>query len=257
MFTQGVPTKEAVRLQLKFFHDHGWKRLGVIFTNDATGQDFQRNLDAALALPENHDMIVVAREQFGVTDVSVSAQMASIKAGNPQAIYAWAAGTPLGTVLHGMIDSGLDVPTGTSGSNLNYDTMKRFSSILPTNLYFINVPGIDPKILLPGPMRTAAFYYYDTLKAAGLGADAGYLLAWDPGTVVVAALKALGTDASPAQYKAYIENLHDFYGATGQYDFRDGSQRGVDGHNDIVLRYDTAKGQFVAVEKIGRGFAVK
>jgi len=254
MFTQGVPTKEAVRLQIKYYRDRGWKRLGIIFTTDASGQDFERNLDAALALPENRDVRVVARERFGVSDVSVSAQIAAIKAAGPQAVIAWAVGTPFGTVLHAMLDNGLDIPTGSSGANLNYDTMKRFSSILPTDLYFINVPGIAPDAVPPGPLRAAAATYYNTLKAAGLAADAGYLLAWDPGFVVVGMLKAVGLDATPVEYRQYLENLHGFHGASGEYDFRDGSQRGLDGRTDIVLRYDKDKAQFVAVARIGSAF---
>lgn len=253
MFTQGVPTKETVRLQVKFYRDRGWKRLGVIFTNDASGQDFERNLDAALALPENRDVTLVARERFGVSDTSVSAQIAVIKAAAPQALIAWAVGTPFGTVLHAMLDTGLDIPTGSSGANLNYDTMKRFSSILPANLYFVNVPGIAPDAVPPGAQRTAAAYYYNTLKAAGLGADAGYLLSWDPGVVVVGMLKAVGFDKTPAEYKRYLESLHGYFGASGEYDFRDGSQRGLDGRSDIVLRYDKDKAQFVAVARIGDG----
>jgi branched-chain amino acid transport system substrate-binding protein len=251
MFTQGVPTKETVRLQVKFYRDRGWKRLAVIFTTDASGQDFERNFDAALALPENRGVTVVARERFGVSDVSVSAQISVIKAAKPQAVIAWAVGTPLGTVLHAMLDNGLDIPTGSSGANLNYDTMKRFSTILPTDLYFINVPGIAPDAIPPGPLRTAAAAYYNTLKAAGLAADAGYLLSWDPAVVVIGMLKSVGLDATPVEYKQYLENLHGFYGASGVYDFRDGSQRGLDGRSDIVLRYDKDKGQFVAVARIG------
>jgi branched-chain amino acid transport system substrate-binding protein len=250
MFTQGVPTKEAVRLQIKYYRDRGWNRLAVIFTTDASGQDFERNLEAALALPENRGVTVVARQRFGVADVSVNAQVAVIKAADPQAVIAWAVGTPFGTVLHAMVDNGLDIPTGSSGANLNYDTMKRFSSMLPTDLYFINVPGIAPDAVPPGPLRTAAAAYYNTLKAAGLAADAGYLLSWDPAMVVIGMLKAVGLDATPSGYKQYLENLHGFYGASGLYDFRDGSQRGLDGRSDIVLRYDKNKAQFVAVRRI-------
>jgi branched-chain amino acid transport system substrate-binding protein len=250
MFTQGVPTKEAVRLQIKFYRDRGWKRLAVIFTTDASGQDFERNFDAALALPENRGVTVVARERFGVADTSVSAQVAVIKAANPQAVIAWAVGTPFGTVLHAMVDNGLDIPTGSSGANLNYDTMKRFTAMLPTDLYFINVPGIAPDAVPPGALRTAAAAYFNTLKAAGLAADAGYLLSWDPAWVVIGMLKTVGLDATPVDYRTYLENLHGFYGASGVYDFRDGSQRGLDGRSDIVLRYDKTKGQFVAVGRI-------
>lgn len=257
MFAQGVPTKEALRLQIKFYHDRGWKRLAAIFTNDATGQDFERNLDAALALPENRDETLVAREGFGATEVSVNAQISSIKAAAPQAMIAWATGAPFGTVLHGMLDLGLDIPIGTTGGNLNYETMRRFNSILPSNLYFINVPGVAPDALPAGPIHSAAAAYFNTLKAAGVQPDAARLIGWDPGTIIVNSLKAVGFNATAAQHRQYIENLHDYFGASGKYDFRDGSQRGLDGSSDIVLRYDTGKQQFVAVERIGSYFSSK
>ncbi len=251
MFAQGVPTKETLRLQLKFYRLHGWKRIAAIFTNDATGQDFETNLDALLALPENRELTLVARERFGISDVSVSGQIATIKAASPQALIVWAVGNPLGTVFHAMQDTGMNVPTGTSGANLNAITMKRFNAILPPELYFINVPGLAPESIPRGPLRTSADYYYNTLTSAGLVPDAGYLLAWDPGVIVVNILKALGPDATAAQCKKYLEGLHGFFAASGEYDFRDGSQRGIDGRNDIVLRYDTAKQQFVGIARIG------
>jgi branched-chain amino acid transport system substrate-binding protein len=257
MFAYGVPTKEANRLQIKFYHDRGWKRLAVIVTNDATGQDFERNLDAALALPENRDEVLVARERFGASDVSVNAQVATIKAGAPQALIVWATGTPLGTVFHAMTDLGLDVPTATNGSNLNYNTMKVFANILPRDLYFINVPGIVPDAVPPGPLRSAAAAYYNALKSAGVQPDSSHLVGWDPGTIIVSALKTLGFEATPAQYRQYIANLHGYYGASGEYDFRDGSQRGLDGRSDLVLRYDARKQQFVAVQLIGSAFLSK
>lgn len=75
--------------------------------------------------------------------------------------------------------------------------------------------------------------------------------------MLVSALKALGFDATPAQYKTYIENLHGFYGGSGEYDFRDGSQRGLDGSSDLALRYDPSKAQFVAVARIGSAYTTK
>ncbi len=248
MFSYGVPTKEGVRLHLKFFHDRGWKRVATIFTTDATGQDFERNLDAALALPENRDMTLIARERFNVTDVSVDAQISRIKAAAPQALIAWASGTPIGTVFHGMTDLDLAVPTATNGSNLNYNTMKQFANILPKELYFVNVPAIAPDAAPKGPLRAAAAAYFNTLKAAGVPPDAVHVIGWDPGTIVISALKAVGFDATPLQFKRYIANLHGYVGASGEYDFRDGSQRGLDGRSDIILRYDAKKQQFVAAQ---------
>jgi branched-chain amino acid transport system substrate-binding protein len=255
MFAYGAPTKNDIRMEIEFYHQHGWNRIAAIFTADATGQDFERNLDAALALPENRDVTVVARERFSTSDVSVGAQIASIKAAAPQAVIAWATGTPIGTIFHGLNDLGLDVPTITNAANLNYNVMRTFRQVLPKDLYFISYPGIAPDAVPPGPLRRAAAAYADALKSAGIPPDSNHLIAWDPGTVIVGALKALGLEATPAAYKQYIENLHGYFGACGEYDFRDGSQHGLDGRNDLVLRYDAVKEQFTAVARIGSAYS--
>jgi branched-chain amino acid transport system substrate-binding protein len=257
MFAYGVPTRVALGLSIKFYRERGWKRLAAIDTNDATGQDFEHSLDANLALPENHDVTLVARERFGTSDVSVNAQVANVKAAAPQAMIVWATGNPIGTVFHGMTDLGLDLPTVTSGSDLNYNLMKQLAAFLPKELYFVTVPGVAPDAVPNGPLRSAAAFYFNTLKTAGVPPDSSHLPGWDPGAIVVSALKTLGFDATPAQYRRYIAGLHGFYGSQGEYDFRDGSQHGVDGRSDIVVRYDAATQQFTPVARIGSGYATK
>ncbi len=74
---------------LNFFHQHGWRRLAMLMPTDATGQDGEQSLDAALARPENHDITVVAREHFNISGISVAAQVAHIEATKPDVLYAW------------------------------------------------------------------------------------------------------------------------------------------------------------------------
>ena len=103
----------------------------MIVTTDTSGQDGERALDIALRQPENRSLNVVAREHFAGSDLSVAAQMSRIKAAGAQALIAYAAGTPFGTVLHGLSDAGIDLPVGTTTANLSYDEMKQFSAFLP------------------------------------------------------------------------------------------------------------------------------
>jgi branched-chain amino acid transport system substrate-binding protein len=113
------------------------------------------------------------------------------------------------------------------------------------------VPGVAPQTAAEGPLKAAALTYYTTVKAAGRQPDANMVIGWDSATIVVAALRKLGPDASPEALRAYIAGLHGFYGAAGQYDFRDGSQHGLTGNTAVVVRYESAQHVFVPVSRIG------
>ena len=130
-FTAGYSTVEAIRVALTYFRSRGWHRIAVLTPTDATGQDGEKSLDTVLALPENRGMTVVTREHFNIGDISLAAQIAHIKAANPDVLDAWTTGAPLGTVLHGLQYAGYDVPVLTSYGNLLYSAMKQFGDLAP------------------------------------------------------------------------------------------------------------------------------
>ena len=247
MFSYGIPTTAQVRVMVAYLRDRGWKRIATLFATDAGGQDGERVFDGVLGLPENASVTVVTREHFNNNDVSVSAQISRIRAAGAQALIAWTTGTPLGTVLHAAADLGFNIPTAVAASNLNYTEMRQFREILPKELYLVAVPGLAPDALPKGPLHDAAAAFNGATKAAGIKADGNVAIGWDPAAIAVAALRKLGPDATAAQLHDYLENLHDVYGAAGAYDFRDGSQRGLDGRSAVVVRYDPVKDLFVAV----------
>ncbi len=251
MFAYGINTEELVRVTLEYFRERGWKRIAGIFPTDASGQDGEHGLDATLALPQNASLNLVAREHFNNSDVSVAAQLARLKAAAPQAILAWGTGAPLGMVLRNASDLGLDIPIGLSASNLNYKVMKQYASFLPRDLFITTVPGVAPQAAAPGPLRDAAMEYYNTVKAAGLQPDANMVVGWDSANIVVSAIRKFGLSITADQARDYIANLHGYYGAAGQYDFRDGSQRGLTARTSVVVRYDRERGVFLPVSRIG------
>ena len=61
---------------------------------------------------------------------------------------------------------------------------------------------------------------YAALKAHNLKPDNNVATAWDAGFIVVAALRKLGPTATAAQLREYIDNLTDFAGVDGMYDFK-------------------------------------
>ena len=251
MFAYGINTEELVRVTLEYFRQRGWNRIGAIFPTDASGQDGERGLDTTLAQPPGNSLTLVDREHFNNGDVTVAAQLARLKSARPQAVLAWGTGAPLGMVLHGASDAGLNVPIGISASNLNYKVMKQYAAFLPRDLFITTVPGVAPQAAAPGPLRSAATTYFDDVQSAGIQPDANMVVGWDSAGIVISALQKYGANATAEQIRDYIANLHGYYGAAGQYDFRDGSQRGLTARTSVVVRYDSEKAVFLPVSRIG------
>lgn len=251
MFSGNISTRDLLAVNIRYFRERGWKKIALITTTDASGQDGDRNVDALLAEPVNKEMLLVSREHFNGGDVSVAAQMSRIKASGAQALIIYAAGTPFGTVLHGAVDVGLTIPMSTTTANLSYDAMKQFAAFMPKELYFTGPPGVALDAIPSGPLKDAVRTFVTSMRAAGLHPDIGMLAGWDPALIVISALNKLGVDATAAQIENYIENLHGWVGAYGVYDFRDGSQRGLNVNNGIMVRWDPAKDYWVAVSKFG------
>jgi branched-chain amino acid transport system substrate-binding protein len=249
-YSSSSSTTDQYKAFVLYFRGRGLTRLAVLFPADATGQDADQNLAKVLALPENKDVKIVAHEYMNNADISVAAQMSKIKAANPQALIAWTIGTPTGTVLRGVTDAGLDIPMAISGANMTFPVMKQWAAILPKALYFPGVPYLAG-ITGSGQQRAAIQAFYDVTKAQGVQPDFQTGLIWDPAMLLITALRALGTDATATQIRDYIDKLHDFAGIAGVYDFRDGSHRGLAQKDVIIMRWDAANNNWVAVSRPG------
>lgn len=130
--------------------------------------------------------------------------------------------------------------------------MKQFAAILPKELIGAGPPNLALDTLPNGPVKNAVRQYIDAFKAIGIRADISEATGWDPAQIVISALKKLGPNATAAQLKDYISNLHGYAGACGMYDFRTGDQRGISAsQNLIMVRWDVPKDTWVAISKFG------
>jgi branched-chain amino acid transport system substrate-binding protein len=246
-FSAFISTNDLSRAAIRYFRERGWKRLALISSTDASGQDGHNVVLENLQLPENKGITLVADERFGIGDVSVAAQMSRIKAANAQALIAWTTGTPFGTVLHGVSDLGLNLPVMSSPANLIRAQILQYASFLPPQVYFVGGRFGSHDVVRPGPLRDAQDTFYRALKADKVEPESTHTFSWDPALIVIDALKHLGTGATAAQIHAYIEALHGFAGVNGLYDFRDGSQRGIGLSSAVIVQWSPSKSTFVAV----------
>jgi branched-chain amino acid transport system substrate-binding protein len=249
-FSASAGSADIAAVIARFYKQHGWTKLALITSTDASGSDFEKQFDLVMAQPENRSLTLVDREHFGGADLSVSAQMARIKSAAPQALVTFATGTPLGTLLHGYHDAGLDIPVTASGGNMIYEQMAQYAGFTPAKLYFAATRGIAPDAnLRPGPIMDAQRVYFNAFKAAKIRPDFATSLAWDPGSILVDALRKLGPGATAEQLHGFIEGLHSWAGIDGIYDFRDQSQRGIGQNALVVYHWDTPAGAFAVVSR--------
>lgn len=247
-FAFGSTSNYVMSASMRYFHDRGLKRLAMLVTTDATGQDGDQAVTAALA--EHPDMQLVEREHYNPTEVTVAAQMSRIKAANPQALIVYTTGTPFGTALRAIQDSGLDIPVFSMNGNLTFAQMKQYAQILPKELIFPGGPFHAPEQYSKA-QRAAIDVFYRELAAQGAKPDWGHNNCWDPAMIVISALRKFGPSATAAQIHDYIENLQGFPGINGEYDFKAEPQRGLQRNATVMVRWDPAKNNWVAISRAG------
>jgi len=249
-FAPGHPATQIAGGVLGYLRQRGVKRVALIVGTDATGMQMDGYFTDLFARPENRDISLVANERFNPTDLSVAAQITRIKAAGAQAIISYTSGAPFGTVMHGLIDVGVNVPVITSQGNLSYAFLEQFKAVLPKELLFVSGPLPSEGERVPaGPFKSSQLAYLAAFQAAGVKPDFGEAVAWDAGSIIVAALRRLGARATAEQVRQYVRGLHDFPGVQGLYDFRSG-----DGHGApmlSMLQWDPAKDAWFIASGVG------
>lgn len=252
VFSALTTTPDQIAVAVRYFRERGWKKLAYIVTTDASGLDVEKGLLAAVALPENRGVEIVDGEHFAPSDLSVSAQLAKIKGAKPDALLAWATGTPGGTVLHGLHDADYVLPVLLSAANNAAPFTKQFGSFLndqmyvPGMAYYGGTTNVDAKTRAAMNQLTAAY------KAANAGIpDQNTISAWDPTMFLVDILRRVGPDASPGKIRDAMIASKGWVGVNGAYDFTQHPQRGLGDAAILITHWDPAKNDYVAVSKLG------
>jgi branched-chain amino acid transport system substrate-binding protein len=249
LFSSGISTLDTLAASKKFFAMRAWTKIAFITSTDATGQDADQNIDEVFG-EVSGPMTVVAHEHFNPSDLSVSAQMAKIKASGAQVLVAWTTGTPFGTVLRNASEAGLGLPILTTAANLSDAEMHAYAAFAPKELYFPGTPAFAPEAVPPGPTKRALESYFNALKAAGDKPENAISLAWDGTLLVLDALRKIGLSATAAQIREHIASVQGSVGIYGPHDFIAIPQRGLGIGSVVMIRWDPARG-WVAASGLG------
>jgi len=250
VFANSVSTKDLIVAMVRYWRGRGWKRIALLATTDASGQDGEAGIREALALPENKELTLVDVEHTNVSDISMTAQLSRIKASNPQEVMFWMAGTPFGTAMRGVSDVGLDVPMSSPSANMVLSQMQSYGKEVPKVLDFTGL-GFAAGLASNAQSAEELRAYQSAIKAANGTNDLQTGLYWDVGLLVVSALRKLGPDATADQFRNYFLSLHGFPGITGLYDFSRHDQHGVGADESVIMRWNAAKSTWLPVSSFG------
>jgi len=253
VFSASASSIDQIAAVVRYYRMKGWTKLATLMSTDGSGQDGDRAVDTVLAYPENASMTKVDVEHFNPGDVSVSAQIANIKASGAQAMIAWTTGQPAATVFKGMVQDGLDIPVAPTSGNQTFAAMAQWTDFLPKQLVLASalypehagVLKLDPRI------EKKQQEMYAILKARGLRADNQVATSWDAGLIIVAGLRQLPPNATAAQLRDFIADLKDFAGVDGVYDFTKYPERGLGPDGSTVTTYDVATKSWKWLSKPG------
>jgi branched-chain amino acid transport system substrate-binding protein len=251
VFTAGASAIDQSTALMRYLKDRGYTRIALLNTTDATGHDFENSYVTVLGRPEYKSSTIVADEHFAPTDLSVAAQLAHIKAANPQVLVMGTIGLASGTIFRGVQDIGLDLPVVAPNGNMLYQEMAQLSSTLPNELLFPAYRAMTEGDVRPGPIKDAQTVFFQALKSKHLKPDAASVTSWDPMMIVLSGYQKFGLSMTAQQLHTYILTLHGFAGVNGIYDFRDGGQRGIDSHAIVIDRWDAKKNGFTVVSAPG------
>jgi branched-chain amino acid transport system substrate-binding protein len=249
VFSADAATEDKLLVSFRYYVKRGITKFGAITSTDASGQDADRGITGAVA--QVPGATIVSHEHFSVGDLAVTAQIERIKASGAQVVIGYATGTPFGTILRAVRDVGLTIPVWTTSGNLTYAQMAQYKDIMPSELDFPALAAVVPEAFPDRQVRAAVAKFREAITAVGAKPEYIQSPAYDPAMLVIDALRKVGPDASPEQVRAAIAGVRSFAGAEGRYDMGAVPQRGLKPSDLVVVKWDAAKNDWVALSKPG------
>ena len=253
VFSGTFSTSDMLAVTMRYMRERGITKLGSITTTDASGQDGDNAISAALALPENKGMSIVTREHFTVGDISVAAQLTRIENAGAQGIIAWESGSPFGTVIRGVRDAGIKLPVVTTPANLVYRQFEGLRKMMPAGPVWIpGIPSMVPEVVKDPRVHQAIVEFQKAMKQQGVERiDVSQTVPWDAMQIIVEAYRHFGTEATPAQIRDYIAGIRDWPGILGIFNYAAVPQRGAQQQWCVMLKWDNEADKFVAISEPG------
>lgn len=218
-FSAATPHPVALDMAFEFFRDQGWRSVGFVVAEDATGQ---AAAEAASAKGSELDLDVTTAS-FSPEARTAVPQLETIKAGDPDVVLIWTTGPTSVTALRAADQVGLSgaVPFIMNYANASPATYELAADEIPDDLRFIGSAAFVKGALEPeDPERADAVeafraeYHEQTNTDVAWHALAGM-------DMVNVAMAAVSQGAEPEEWASYLETGENIPGGTVTFSYSD------------------------------------
>lgn len=213
----------AVSRIYEYMRGVGIKRVGIITVSNGFGDSGREQL---LAVAPKYGIEVKADEKFGAKDSDTTAQLTRIQRTDAEAVICWTVGPTQAVVTKNWKQLAMKIPLyqshGAASKQFLQMTGKAGEGIIfpaPKLIVLDQISDSDPQKPILKRYRDSyeAEFKQDVSKFGGNAHDAL--------RIVISALKAVGPDR--AKIRDYIENLKDWLGVVGKYNYSPSNHNGL------------------------------
>lgn len=239
VFTTPQQDRYACQLILKTMQAQGIKKIGVLAEGTGFGNGGK---DQFAKYAAQYGVEVAISESYSVKDTDYTALLNKVKGLGVQALVNWAVFPAQSIIPKNMKQIGFKVPLFHSHGFGNIKYVETIGEEASEGILFPCGKLLAPEQLPNNdPQKQLLINYkkdYETKYKEAVSTFGGH--AYDALNILVTAIKAVGPDK--AKVRNYIENLKNFPGTGGVYNYSPTNHNGLD-INSLVM-YQVKKGKF-------------
>lgn len=224
-WSSSVATRALTERLIDYWSGQGITRVGLLTSTDSSGAEGA--LSVKEAIEATPGMELAGEATFSPDAVSVTSQLQRIAEEEPEVLIVWSTGSAAAVAFKGMEQVGMNIPVATTDGNLTYGFLDQVKDFLPDPLLIPATRDFwDPAVYPTDEIRALEARYHDEYSAAyGEQPDFGPGVAYDAVHLIAEALRRAGGDR--VQARTELENLTDFPGVVGTYNFAEDNHRGL------------------------------
>lgn len=227
--------------ELAYMQKHGVKKIGLITDSNAFGKDGKAVLASLVA---SYGITIASDQTYNAGDADMSAQLTNIKKSGADALVLWGAGAEAATIVKNARSLGLTVPIYGSHGNGRAQFAEGIGAAGDGFLFGAGHILVPSTYGTDTPEFKVATDFVTRFKAANKGAApstfAGH--GYDAFHIMVNAIKAAGSDVTPAKLRDEIEKTSGFTGIGGVFTYTATDHLGL-AEKDLTM-YQVKGGKF-------------
>ena len=242
-FNTAHPTFFAVARPFMYLKKQGISKVGLLMPIGSLGEIGTANAQKAAS---QYGLTIVAEEKFDIKSPDVTAQLAKLRASNPEAIFSFVTGEPAALVARNMQQLKLDIPLIVSHGNATPGFLKLTSGLTTVKLVVPSGEIMAPDSLSATDPNKAIIREFNKLHMERYQEPANYFsgLLSDAVLLVVQGIRISGS-VDPEKIRDGIEKIRSFPAIGGVYNMSPTDHYGTRIEDMIVLTIKDGKWQLI------------